>query len=772
MPDTLPPLAVHRIPERMASLPNWGVIVPDLALSPDAPEVKAPRSPLRPATLLSTLDARGWLDLARASAAANALRAEGRRAYLSFRIDPDCGIVCADFDDPTKPPKPGRPARAVDWAARWDAEAELDGLGWRETSSSGRGYHVWLEAPEHALTGAVPGARIDLIGWGRQVVVTCDEFAGGSGHLDPMPAALAGRHRLDTRKASEFAWADPLPLDELRARVAALPTIGEGEGRYLEWLSRLWAIKDAARDEDADTAEALAWEWTTRDGAGNPSGRAWANGYHWRGHENRSGSAMLTNLTEKHVPQREFGKALALPAPAAEPAAERAFGAALKLPPQAETAPEPNPVDLPPTFWVDELIANIGKVGGILPRRWCVERTLPRRGLATLFGPSGSGKSTWALDLLMALASDRPEWLDGRRIAPGCGALLVPFEGEDGLAARAAGVAAQHGGEAGRVALVYRPPQIRDDEFPLVMSQAIIKMRAERGVTGTVVVLIDTLAQATVGVDENSARDVGEVMKVLKDLTEQDGLGDVLVLIVHHSGKEVDKGARGSTAITAAADAVLSAYVPAQITDSGKTRQDGQGANLHGETGVLLAVKLKDMAGAGLKVHCAFEARAIPGLYEEALEGGRGDPVTSLLLRPAQAAPAAKTAGKVKGDSAAADATAALGEAKARRAAMAEDIARGLRNEFAESGPIAEGEPIDGARLVAVFKGIRDFRGRYGNAAETAIQNGYVRLDPGETREPPPGATWRQEDVKAFRWVIGRVPPRPTDAGDAQHDPG
>ena len=103
---------------------------------------------------------------------------------------------------------------------------------------------------------------------------------------------------------------------------------------------------------------------------------------------------------------------------------------------------------------------------------------------------------------------------------------------------------------------------------------------------------------------------------------------------------------------------------------------------------------------------------------------------------------------------------------------MAEDIARGLRNEFAESGPIAEGEPIDGARLVAVFKGIRDFRGRYGNAAETAIQNGYVRLDPGETREPPPGATWRQEDVTAFRWVIGRVPPRPTDAGDAQHDPG
>ena len=58
--------------------------------------------------------------------------------------------------------------------------------------------------------------------------------------------------------------------------------------------------------------------------------------------------------------------------------------------------------------------------------------------------------------------------------------------------------------------------------------------------------VIDTLARAMAGSDENSASDVSLVVAKCEAITMAAGAA---ILLVHHSGKDTSKGARGSTAL-------------------------------------------------------------------------------------------------------------------------------------------------------------------------------------------------------------------------------
>lgn len=68
------------------------------------------------------------------------------------------------------------------------------------------------------------------------------------------------------------------------------------------------------------------------------------------------------------------------------------------------------------------------------------------------------------------------------------------------------------------------------------------------------VVIIDTFNRAAPGKDENSSKDMGDVlagMKRLQSLTEG------LVLVVHHTGKDTSKGLRGHSSLHAALDGAI-----------------------------------------------------------------------------------------------------------------------------------------------------------------------------------------------------------------------
>lgn len=65
-------------------------------------------------------------------------------------------------------------------------------------------------------------------------------------------------------------------------------------------------------------------------------------------------------------------------------------------------------------------------------------------------------------------------------------------------------------------------------------------------------IILDTLARCFGGNDENDARDMGAFIRGCDELKRRTG---ATVLVVHHSGKDETKGARGSSAFRASLDA-------------------------------------------------------------------------------------------------------------------------------------------------------------------------------------------------------------------------
>jgi hypothetical protein len=91
-----------------------------------------------------------------------------------------------------------------------------------------------------------------------------------------------------------------------------------------------------------------------------------------------------------------------------------------------------------------------------------------------------------------------------------------------------------------------RPHLLKPDEV-----QELIK---ELKPLGPSLIIVDTLARAAAGADENSAQEMGVMVENCQTIINQIG---ATVMLLHHTGKDASKGARGSSAIPGAVDAEI-----------------------------------------------------------------------------------------------------------------------------------------------------------------------------------------------------------------------
>lgn len=214
--------------------------------------------------------------------------------------------------------------------------------------------------------------------------------------------------------------------------------------------------------------------------------------------------------------------------------------------------------------------AAAGALDGVLPRlraaeiltkpwaRYIVRGTLCENSLALLYGPSNVGKSFIALDLVCAVGSAP---LDGPAITWGpaekrmyvvpSSVLYISLEGEDTLKGRVMALqACGRWREDTRVDFVTLPIDLFAERVPELIAATALATGAAWGVPCRLIV-IDTLSRSIPGRDENST----EVMSQVVGLADKVRLlSQACVLPVHHTGKEIEKGARGSYALTCAVD--------------------------------------------------------------------------------------------------------------------------------------------------------------------------------------------------------------------------
>lgn len=190
-----------------------------------------------------------------------------------------------------------------------------------------------------------------------------------------------------------------------------------------------------------------------------------------------------------------------------------------------------------------------------------IEGTLDFRNLALLAGPWGSGKTFLALDWALSVACGKA-W-QGRKVhvepweykgvehLTRMNVLYVAAEGVHGIRQR---VAAWESGWnfdwsssnwGPTITFLPKAVQLGSGEM-----DSFVEFIGEYEID---FVIIDTLARCAVGMDENSAKDAGLIIRDLDRILEATTGGTVLV--IHHTGKD-GKTVRGSSAIEAAMDVV------------------------------------------------------------------------------------------------------------------------------------------------------------------------------------------------------------------------
>jgi hypothetical protein len=170
--------------------------------------------------------------------------------------------------------------------------------------------------------------------------------------------------------------------------------------------------------------------------------------------------------------------------------------------------------------------------------------------MVVLYGPSGVRKTFAALDLAFHIAAGHV-WND---LATRQGAVLyIAAEGGFGIRRRIAALKKKHGLDVPFYLVVF-PLNLFDDAKHLKALYAAIDKVGQEAAVPVKLVVLDTLARVMAGGDENSAQDMSIFVQACDAIRHRT---KATTMIVHHSGKDVAKGARGSSALRAATDTEL-----------------------------------------------------------------------------------------------------------------------------------------------------------------------------------------------------------------------
>lgn len=289
-----------------------------------------------------------------------------------------------------------------------------------------------------------------------------------------------------------------------------------------------------------------------------------------------------------------------------------------------EVVPELSPVEKRLEAWSAATYRG-SELLSMEPRSWLVPGWFPNDAVAAVYAPPGVGKSFYALTLGLEMASGG--WWCGTELEPSP-VLYVAAERASSLRDRAEAWSSYHRKELPeRFELLApaRPPQLTNIDDTEALCEAVRRQGAR-------LVVLDTYARMTLGLEENSAKDTGPVLDSLDRIRQATNGG--LVLVVHHTGKDPTAGLRGSSAMLGALDATVSlAGSEGQLRAKVEKLSDGE--KPRDEWYTLRPVELpggEEPRSVAVLIETGAPARN-PGLEEAVLGLLREDPAGSMSLK-------------------------------------------------------------------------------------------------------------------------------------------
>jgi hypothetical protein len=234
-----------------------------------------------------------------------------------------------------------------------------------------------------------------------------------------------------------------------------------------------------------------------------------------------------------------------------------------------------------------------------------VHGLLTAGGLSAVWGEPGCGKSFLALDLALSVATGR-RFL-GRDVQAG-GVVYVAAEGGRGFKKRVVAYRQRHGiPDDASFALIPANVDLCTEHHETDALIEEIQLLVELQLLEEIrLVVIDTLARAMSGGNENDSLDMGRLIKNADRIREATGAN---VMFVHHSGKDKDRKTRGHSSFYGALDTGIEVAVSeatgARRAVLMKQKDSEDGIELHFRLDVVTVAYGGD--GAGI-TSCVIEA--------------------------------------------------------------------------------------------------------------------------------------------------------------------
>jgi hypothetical protein len=187
------------------------------------------------------------------------------------------------------------------------------------------------------------------------------------------------------------------------------------------------------------------------------------------------------------------------------------------------------------------------------PVEWLIEGVIPKGSFTALYGPPGSFKSFIALDIAEAIATGRT-WM-GKEVKETGAVLYLAGEGFGGIGARIKACKMHHQTEDGApIYIVRHQLNLRSsaEDFNALM-MAVVMLVEQTGMEFSLAI-VDTLARAFGGGNENSSEDMGAFITAMGKVQE---FLNCALMVLHHSGKDAAKGLRGHSSLLGAVDTEL-----------------------------------------------------------------------------------------------------------------------------------------------------------------------------------------------------------------------
>lgn len=207
----------------------------------------------------------------------------------------------------------------------------------------------------------------------------------------------------------------------------------------------------------------------------------------------------------------------------------------------------PAPVQTParppiPFAWAEEFRTSEDDL------RQVVEGVITEAGTSIWYGESNSGKTYLVLHLAYCVSTGTRFF--GKRVERGA-VIYIAAEGAGSVKRRVAAFEKHHAQPFGSFGLISTSLTLMDPSADVEDLIDLIKERASEIGEIVQLIVVDTVARAMGGANENASEDMSRLVAAFDRIRDETGAH---VLGIHHSGKDTGKGARGHSSLRAAVD--------------------------------------------------------------------------------------------------------------------------------------------------------------------------------------------------------------------------